>query len=139
MVGPPFDELSCFVVIELRTRRPVTASSVAGKRVTSTPCSSRTFHLVAMLTVNMPERGAGTALTNRTGMSRTISWSSATQLGHEEAHSLIPCFHKLNVDWDALMNEGMILAFKEAVEKRGVKLAHPARKRSSQERGTSCA
>ena len=46
MVGPPFDELSCFVAMKLRMHWPV-----------------------------------GTSFVNERGMSGTISWSSALQLG----------------------------------------------------------
>jgi hypothetical protein len=139
MVGPPFDELSCFVAMNLRIRWPVAASSAAPRLVTSTPGSYRSFDPAAVLTVKMPGRRIGTAVINRRSVSGTISWSAARQLGQEDARSLIPYYHSLGVGHYALINEAMNPALKQGLEELGVKFTHPAHKLFSQEGGISCA
>jgi hypothetical protein len=72
MVGPPFDELSCFVAMKLRIRWSVMACSAAPTLATNTARSSESSDTAPMLTVSMLWRGTGTALINRRSVSGTI-------------------------------------------------------------------
>jgi hypothetical protein len=49
-----------------------------------------------------------------------------------------PIYHRLSMDYDALMNEAMNLAHKRDRERRGLNCAHTAHKRFAQEGGISC-
>jgi hypothetical protein len=80
--------------------------------------------------------GRGTAGTNKSSANRTKPLGIRVSAAR---HDFAVCVgHRLSANSDALMNEAMNLALKEDVEKRGVKLAHPAGKLFSQEGGISC-
>jgi hypothetical protein len=81
--------------------------------------------------------GRGTAGTNKSGANRTKPLG--TRVCPARRDFVVCVYRKLSVDYDALMNEAMNLAFREDLEKRGVKLAHPAHRLFSQEGGDLCA